>query len=67
MDLHVVMDGLDEGGHTGECALADTISGELSEPAFDEVQPRCRCGREVEMEALVSAKPHDDVRVFVVA
>ena len=63
--LEELPDGGDEVGHAGEDAAAQSLVGELAEPALDEVQPGAARGREVQMEARMLLKPGSDVRMFV--
>jgi hypothetical protein len=47
------------------CAAPEQLVGELGEPALDEVQPRARRRREVQLKARVGGQPALDLRRLV--
>ena len=57
MVVDVVVDGIDQGLDALERAATDALVSNLSEPAFDKVQPGARCRDEVQMEPWVSSEP----------
>src|SRR3954452_2947471 len=48
-----------------EHAALETPFGEFGEKAFNGVQPRCRCGREVKAPPRMASQPRLDLRVLV--
>lgn len=63
--VDVVSDGYDELFQIAEDSTTDAVFGQVAKEPFDHVQPRCRGGREVYMEAPVFSEPALHRRVFV--
>jgi hypothetical protein len=53
MDSQVFVDGFDEFGDGIECSSSDRLVRDFCEKFLDEVEPRARCGHEVQVESLV--------------
>jgi hypothetical protein len=60
-----VVDGVDQLVHRPERGAAEPAVGDLVEPQLDEVQPRARRRREVQMDPPVPGQPRPHVRVRV--
>jgi hypothetical protein len=65
MLIDIVADGHDELFEVFEDAAAQLVLGQVAEEAFDHIEPTGRGWGEVDMEALVTVEPADDLLVFV--
>jgi hypothetical protein len=63
--IDVVADGHDELFEVFEDAAAQLVLGQVAEEAFDHIEPTGRGWGEVDMEALVTVQPADDLLVFM--
>jgi hypothetical protein len=63
--VDVFLDGGEEVGHGVEDPAPQCFVGQITKPAFDEVEPRRRCRGEVEVEPGVFVQPLADVFVLV--
>ena len=61
----VVVDGGGELSHTFEDTATNTVGGYFSEPTFNKIEPRRRCGNKMEMKAGMSDKPSLDPWMLV--
>lgn len=61
----VVFDGGDECGDAAKGTAAESIRRQVTEEAFDHVEPRCRSGREVDMKAPMGSEPLLDCGMLV--
>ena len=65
MCCNVVCDRLNEIANAVERATADTFGGNLTEPSFNEIQPRTAAGNEMHMKTRMPFQPAIDARVFM--
>ena len=63
--LNVVLDGFDQSRDIVKGATANSLLGEIGEPAFDKVQPRTRSRSEVQLEARMPLQPGSDAWMFM--
>lgn len=61
----VVGDRLFQLGHAAKQAAAESLIREISEPAFDEIEPRTAGRREVQMEPRVLGQPGQHFRMLM--
>src|SRR5665811_413507 len=54
-----------DSGNAAEGSSANSLVRKLAEEAFDEIQPRCTCRREVHMEARMLRQPCFHRRMFM--
>src|SRR3990172_46532 len=59
------LDGRDQLRNTREAAAANALVGQLAEPAFDQVEPRSRGRREVQLKASMLGQPALHLRMVV--
>ena len=65
MIVDVIGNGIDQGSDVVEGAPAQALVGDLSEPAFDHVQPGTGCGDEVQVETRLSFQPRLHAGMFM--
>ena len=65
MVMNIIIDGFDQGLDIGERAATQSLVGNLTKPTFDHIEPRTRCGDEMQREAWVTLQPGLDTRVFM--
>jgi len=63
--LQVLLNGGDQFRNAAEYSAADSLIGNLAEPAFDHIQPGTRCWNEVQMKARMSSHPGFYARMLV--
>ena len=64
-DLEELFDGSDQLRQAGKCVATDSLGGEFSKPALDQIQPTGTGGDLVNDEAGMAFQPGPDVRVAV--
>ncbi len=63
--INVIIDRLFQLLHAAEDAVANAVAGNVTKPAFDDVQPRTAGRNKVNMETLVTLQPVLDFRMLV--
>ena len=65
MAVDVILNRSDQLLHAIERAATQALLSQIAEPALDQVQPRARGGREVQVESRMAAQPTFDIGMLM--